>query len=139
MNVANPSASRVGEIVVDVSQLKSDESARDNAIRRKWLESKKYPLARLRNVTLSDVPKSIAEGKPFSFKMVGDFTLHATTRKLPWDVTATLDGDTLRGEATTRFKMSQFNVDPPNIANFVKAEDEAKITLQFVANAVKRQ
>ena len=42
---ANPAASRVGEIVVDISQLRTDERSRDNAIRREWLQSARFPLA----------------------------------------------------------------------------------------------
>lgn len=130
-----PSASRVGEIVVDISQLKSDSERRDNAIRRQWLESAKYPLARFKNATLSGLPARVSDGEPFRFRMTGDMTLHNTTRKVTWAVTATLDGDLLRAEAKTRLKMPLFGVAPPNIAGFVSVEEELDLKLSLVAEA----
>ncbi len=132
-----PSDSRVGEIVIDISQLRSDQQRRDDAIRRNWLESKKYPLARFKNARLTALPASVTEGKPFTFKATGDMTIRQATRKVTWDVTVTLDGDTLRGKATTKLEMSRFGIKPPNIAGFVKAEDEIALSLDFVADAVK--
>ncbi len=134
---ANPSASQIGEIVVDISQLTSDNSRRDNAIRRNWLESAKYPLATFNNGTISDLPGTLSEGTPFTFKITGDMTIHDTTSPVIWNVTMTLDGNTLRGSATTEFKMSDFNVQAPDIAGIVKAEDDVLLTLDIVANAVQ--
>ena len=134
---ANPGASQVGEIVVDISQLTSDSDRRDNAIRRNWLESATYPLATFNNATISDLPATLTEGAPFSFKLTGAMNIHATTSPVTWDVTLTLDGDTLRGTATTTFKMSAFNVEAPDIAGIVLVEDDVLLTLDLVANAVK--
>ncbi len=134
---ANPGASQVGEIVVDISQLTSDSERRDNAIRRNWLESATYPLATFNNATISDLPATLSEGVPFSFKLAGAMNLHDTTSPLTWDVTLTLDGATLRGTATTTFKMSAFNVAAPDIAGIVRAEDDVLLTLDLVANAVQ--
>ncbi|MGH2606861.1 MAG: YceI family protein, partial [Anaerolineales bacterium] len=46
VDLDDPAASRLGEIVIDVSQFTSDESRRDNYIRRSGLESARFPLAR---------------------------------------------------------------------------------------------
>ena len=40
---------------------------------------------------------------------------------------------TLKGSASTAFKMSIFNVEPPNIAGMLKANDDTKIKLTLVA------
>lgn len=132
---ANPERSRFGQIVVDISQLESDEERRDNAIRRQWLESATYPRVTFENARLTGLPERVVDGEQFSFRMTGDMTLHGTTRQQAWDVTATLDGDTLRGEATTRIEMTRYGVEPPNIAGFVAVEDEVALTLEFVATA----
>lgn len=133
VNPDKPEATRVGEIAVDISQLETDQPRRDNAIRRQWLESATYPIARFRNAKLSELPARVEDGKPFTFKMTGDMTIREMTRKQTWDVTATLDGDTLRGTAKTELKMTQYGVDPPNIAGFVRVEDDVALTLEFVA------
>ncbi|MDQ3327290.1 MAG: YceI family protein [Chloroflexota bacterium] len=136
VNPDNPAATRVGEIAVDISQLTTGESRRDNAIRRQWLESATYPIARFRNATLTELPTRVEEGKPFTFKMTGDMTIREATRKQTWSVTATLSGDTLQGKASTGIKMIQYGVDPPNIPGFVRVEDEVALTLEFVATAI---
>ena len=133
-----PANSQVGEIVVDISQLTSDSNRRDNAIRRQWLESAKYPLATFSNAVISELPAELREGTPFSFKITGDMKLHDTTQPMTWDVTMTLQGDGLTGTATTVFKMSSFNVDPPDIAGVLTVEDDVALTLEIVANAVQQ-
>ena len=45
VDFANPANSQIGTIVIDVSQLTSDENRRDNYIRNNGLESSKYPQA----------------------------------------------------------------------------------------------
>jgi polyisoprenoid-binding protein YceI len=137
VNPDKPEATRVGEIAVDISQLETDQPRRDNAIRRQWLESATYPIARFRNAKLSDLPERVEDGKPFTFKMTGDMTIREMTRKQTWDVTATLDGDTLRGTAKTDIKMTQYGVDPPDIAGFVRVEDDVVLTLDFVATTAR--
>jgi polyisoprenoid-binding protein YceI len=130
----NLGASSVGEIVVDISQLRSDEPSRDNAIRNEWLESARYPLATFKNASLQDMPTSWREGEPFHFKMVGDLTIRTATRNVPWDVEVTLDGEELRGKATTQIRMTDFGFQPPSL-RLISVEDEVALTIDFVAVA----
>lgn len=133
---ANLPASQVGEIVVDISQLRTDEPMRDNAIRRKWLESATYPLARFNNARITGSPATATEGQPFKFQITGDMTVRQATRPVTWDAEATLNGDSLQGKATTKLKMSEFGIDPPSLLD-LKVEDDVELTLDFVANAVE--
>ena len=133
---ANLPASQVGEIVVDISQLRTDEPMRDNAIRRKWLESATYPLARFNNARITGIPATGIEGQPFKFQITGDMTVRLATRPVTWDVEATFNGDTLQGKATTKLKMSEFGIEPPSLLD-LRVEDDVELTLDFVANAVE--
>lgn len=133
---ANLSASQVGEIVVDISQLRTDEPMRDNAIRRQWLESATYPLARFNNSQISGIPATATEGQPFKFQILGDMTVREVTKPVTWEAETTLDGDTLRGTATTQLKMSEFGIEPPRLMS-LEVEDDVELTLEFVANAVE--
>ncbi len=137
VNAGDFGRSQVGEIVVDISQLESDEPRRDNAIRRRWLESAKYPEATFANAVISGGPNSVTPGQPFMFQMTGNMTIREATRKHTWNVTATIEDNVLRGEATTKLRMSDYGVDPPNIGGFVAVEDELTLTLNIVAQAVR--
>ena len=132
---ANLPASQVGEIVVDISQLRTDEPMRDNAIRREWLQSARYPLARFNNGRITGIPATVTEGQPFKFQITGDMTVRLVTKPVTWDAEATIEGDTLRATATTRLKMSDFGVEPPSLLD-LRVEDDVELTLDFVANAV---
>jgi polyisoprenoid-binding protein YceI len=132
---ANPSASQVGEIVIDISQLTSDDSRRDNAIRRQWLESARYPKATFKTTAIEGLPATIAEGNPYTFRLTGDLTIRTSTQRVTWDVTATLDSDTLRGKATLQTKMTTFGFQPPRLAD-IGVEDDIILTLDLVAPAV---
>lgn len=129
---ANPAASRLGEIVVDISQFQSDIGMRDNAIRRQWLESAKYPLATFQNATLTGLPAAWPAGQPVSFQIAGDLTVHNTTQHVVWAATATLNGGTLQATATTTVKMSAFGVHAPSMP-MLSVEDPVTLTLTLVA------
>src|SRR5579859_352345 len=129
---ANPAASQVGEIVVDISQFQSDTAMRDNAIRRQWLESAKYPLATFKATALTGLPAAWPLGTAVRFQIMGDLTVHATTQQVTWDATATLDGNTLHVQATTNVQISQFGMHAPQLP-MLTVEDPVTLTLDLVA------
>ncbi len=135
-DAANPPASQVGEIVVDVSQLRTDEPSRDNAIRRAYLESLRYPLATFRNAALTDMPLQWSEGVTFTFKMAGDLTVRDVTHPVTWDVEAAVASGELKASATTAIKLTDFGIDPPNLS-VLRVEDDMVLRLDLFAPAVQ--
>jgi polyisoprenoid-binding protein YceI len=133
---ANPPASEVGEIVVDVSQLRTDDPSRDNAIRRAYLESLRYPLATFRNATLSDMPAQVSEGITFTFKMTGDLTVRDVIRQVTWDVEAAVTSGELTASAATAIKLTDFGISPPSLS-ILRVEDDMVLRLDIVAPAVQ--
>ncbi len=71
--------------------------------------------------------------KPVTFKWVGDLTIRKITQPATFDVTATLNGDTLSGTATAVVFAKDFGFDAPNVANILKVEDGFTIVIDFVA------
>ena len=127
----NPAASPLGTVTVDISVLESDSGQRDNAIRRNWLESATYPLATFTATSIQGLSGTPAPGETVTFKLSGDMTVHETTRPVIWDVTATLDGEALKGTATTSILMKDFGVEPPSNP-FISVTDGVTLTLTFV-------
>lgn len=126
---------KVTRMRVDLRTLKSDSPRRDNAIRRQWLESDKYPYADFVSTDALNLPESYAEGEQVTFTLVGDMTVRDVTKPVEWTVVGTLQGNTVTGEATTVIKMSDFGFAAPDIGGVLKAEDEAALTVKFVATA----
>ena len=123
-----------GQASVDVSTLTSDDSRRDDRIRSRWLESASFPTATFTFTSMTGFPAgAYQEGEAVSFQLVGDLTIRDVTRPVTFAVTATLQGNTLSGTATTQILMSDFGVEPPNLLNILTVADETTITLSFVA------
>ncbi len=117
----------------DLRTLKSDESRRDEAIRRFWLESNKYPFAEFTSTAVEGLPPELKEGVETFFKVAGNMTIRNTTKPLTFDAKATLNGDTLTGIGTTFLLMKDFGFDAPDIAGQLKVTDGVTVTVKGVA------
>jgi polyisoprenoid-binding protein YceI len=122
---------------VDISTLTSDSGRRDRAIRERWLESSKYPLATFVATGVQSLPADADFGKDVSFQVAGDMTIRDVTHPLTWGMTAKLDGETLSGNASTFLYMRDFGFEPPDIAGILKVTDGVTVTVQFTAEEVK--
>jgi polyisoprenoid-binding protein YceI len=132
-NKSEPEKSSVGPITVNISQFTSDSSRRDSAIRGRWLESEKFPIATFSPTNIEGLPASYTEGQEYAFRITGDLTVREVTKPVTFEVNAVLNGDTLSGFAETTILMSEFGVGPISIAGVLNTEDQAKLILEFVA------
>ena len=128
-----PQSSSLGTITADVSQFTSDSNRRDGAIQGRFLESSRYPNVTFNATSIEGLPATYQDGQEITFKINGDLTIREETKPVTFDVKATLSGDTLTGEAVTTILMSDFGFGPISIAGILNTEDEAKVTLFFVA------
>ncbi|WP_374711881.1 YceI family protein [Symbiobacterium terraclitae] len=117
-------------VEVDLTTLKSDQSRRDSQVQR-VLDTRNHPRAIYR-ISGAEGNPVLAEGQEVPIKLQGTMTVKGTDKPLTFDGTAKLEGDTLTLTATATFDMTEFGVNPPNIANFVAVEDEVKLTVTFV-------
>ena len=136
VDFAQPSNSQIGEIVIDVSQFTSDESRRDNYIRRDGLQSSRYPFARFVPRSIEGLPDQVAPGEDVAFAVAGDLTVKETTLPVTWIVTLRVEDDRLVGSAATEILMSDFGVGPIQVAALV-TEDLVKLFFDFVATPVE--
>ncbi|MFZ5818109.1 MAG: YceI family protein [Bacillota bacterium] len=118
-------------VVVDVSQLKSDRSQRDNQLKNRGLETSKYPTAEFTITGMEGGP--LKEGEEVAFKLTGRARIHGVEQPLTWDARAKLEGETLRLNATVSFNMELFQIEPPNIAGRIRVDQGVKLIVDFVA------
>lgn len=133
LDPAAPQNSQIGTITADVSQFKSDSSRRDNFIRGRFLESSKYPNVTFTTTKIDGLPQTYSDGQEIPLKISGDLTIRDVTKPVVFDATVKLSGDTLSGTATTTILMSDFGFGPISLVGMLKTEDQAKVTLTFVA------
>lgn len=118
---------------VKMNTFTTDQRNRDKWIRENGPRFNDYPLATFTATSIEGAPATYTEGEEVSFKLGGDLTIREITQPVIFDVTATLRGDTLTGVATTRLKMSDFGIEPPNFANTLTVADEFGIEVQITA------
>ena len=130
---SDPAASKVGEIVVNVEQLKSDKSLRDERLRQDYLRSHEYPLVRFQTTKIDGLPGDITDGDDQQITLVGRLTVKDETR--PAEIAATVrreDGE-LHIKGSTEIRLSDFGVGPISIIGLVKTDDEATLGFDLVA------
>lgn len=130
---AAPRNSRIGPVTVDISTFRSDSTRRDRAIRERWLESSRYPIAEFRAAELEGLPAAVREGEEVRLRVAGQLKIRDVTRTVAFDVTLTLEGTTLRGEARTAIRMTDFGFEPPSILGILRAENEVRLEFRFTA------
>jgi len=132
----NLALSQIGQIVIDISQFTSDSPQRDGQIRKRFLESNNYPLAKLTPTGLTGLPaRAYVAGETLTFQIVGTLNIHNTNQPVTFDVSAHLvDANTLVGTATTNIKMTDFGITVPDIAHFVTANNDVYFVLNLVAH-----
>ncbi len=118
---------------VDVKSLTSDDDRRDNQIRKRFLESNNFPIAEFVATGVEDFPASFTDGEAVTFKLVGDLTIRGQANPATFDVTATLNGGTLSGTATTTVFAADYGFNAPNIGGILKVTDGFKVVFDFVA------
>jgi len=132
VDFANPANSQIGTVVIDVSQLTSDEDRRDNFIRRNALQSSQYPQVTFKPTKIEGLPASVKPGDTLTLKVTGDLTVKETTKPVTFDVTLTANQDKVTGTGSTEIALSDFGAGPIQIA-MLQTEDKAKLVFDFVA------
>ncbi len=135
MTVAASGGGLVGRdlrMEVDLTQLRSDETRRDNRVRTQGLESNRFPRATFVSTGDISVPASAAAGQPFETSVQGDLTLHGVTRRVTIPVRGQMVGGGAEVVGSLQFPMSMFDIDPPNIGGFVTVEPNATLEFKIV-------
>jgi hypothetical protein len=133
VNDAHPSASRVGQIVVNVEQLHSDNNLRDARMREDNLDSHDFPLAYLTDAGFDGAPASLVEGKTYHFTMHSRLTVKKVPAPVTWSVDASVADGKLTATATADVKMSTFGIGPISIYGLVSTGDDVTLTIKVTA------
>src|SRR5437763_511298 len=84
-------------------------------------------------VSTQGLPASYTDGQTVHFQLTGNLTMHGKTNKEVFDVQGKVVGKTITGTATSTIYMTDFGIQPPNLANIAIAQNKVLITLTFTA------
>jgi polyisoprenoid-binding protein YceI len=130
---AHPQNSNLGTITVDISKFKSDSARRDSDIRRRFLESSRFPIVTFVPDPLQGLPASYQEGQEIPLTVTGDLTIRTTTRPVKFDTTVKLANGQLTITGETNILMSDFGFGPISLLGILKTSDEVKVAIDLVA------
>jgi len=134
----DPGSVSVSPIKVDLSNLTTDNSFRNRAIKDLILQTGDpvNQFATFEPTGYSGLPETITIGEPFSFQITGDLTIHGVTRQETFDVTATPVSETrLEGTATLAdVTYTDYGIKILRLpAQVASVEDTVTLELSFVA------
>ena len=124
------------KIVIHLDSLKSDKDRRDGFLRRRTLETEKYPIVELIPTEIRGFNGKLPASGPVTFQLLGDLVLKGVPHPTVWNVTARAEGQDVAGSATTAFTFKDINLDQPkvpvvlSVADTIKLEYDFKVTKQ---------
>lgn len=121
--------------VVDLTGLQTDQNRRDNWVQNEDPNFSSFPKAVFVATAIENAPADYAEGTEASFQLVGDLTVRDVTTPVTFNVTATLNGDTITGSGVADVSFSQFGMEAPNFANTLTVAEDFQIRVDFTARA----
>ncbi len=113
-------------LTVDMTTLRSDETFRDDSIRRGGLETETFPEATFvttEPTTLAAVP---AVGETVTAAVTGELTLHGVTRPITIEVDARWNGDTIDVTGEIPIVLADYDISPPQ-RSVVSVRDTGKV------------
>jgi polyisoprenoid-binding protein YceI len=137
VDFADPSKTQIGEIVVNVRTLATDNRNRDQAVRGFILNTSQYEFSRFMPTALNGLPETVTLGEPLNFTIDGDLTVINTTTPVTFEASVTpISESRLEGLATLIINYADLGVNiprlPPQVAS---VDEEIRLELDFVAVA----
>jgi polyisoprenoid-binding protein YceI len=119
------------KIDVDVTQLKSDASQRDNRIRTDGLETDTFRTASFELTAPVALGAAPVAGAEVAAQAVGNLTLHGVTRPATFALNARWNGDTIDVAGSTPVVLADYQISAPSVGGFVSVDDHGTVELQL--------
>ena len=119
------------KIVIRLDSLKSDKDRRDGFLRRRTLETEKFPTVELIPTEIRGFNGKLPASGTVTFQLVGDLVLKGVSRPTVWNVTARADGQDVAGTATTAFTFKDAGLDQPKVPVVLSVADTIKLEYDF--------
>jgi len=127
------------KISVDMTTVTTDDRQRTDSIRRDPLEVTRFRTSELVPKTAVGLTLPLPSSGEFTFKLIGDLTLHGVTKTVSFDVRATRADGKLTATATANpsWKFGEFGMQPPTSFSVLSIVDEIRMEFALVANEAR--
>ncbi len=120
-------------VTVDLRTLQTDSEMRDHYVTGHTLQTDTYPTATFISVSTQSLPTSYSDGQTVHFQLIGNLTMHGKTNKATFDVQGKVVDKTITGTATSTIYMTDYGIQPPNLADIAIAQNKVLVTITFTA------
>ena len=119
------------KIVIQVDSLKSDKDRRDGFLRRRTLETEKFPTVELIPTEIRGFSGKLPASGTATFQLLGDLVIKGVAHPTVWNVTARAEGNDVAGSATTAFTFKDVGLDQPKVPVVLSVADTIKLEYDF--------
>lgn len=137
VDIADPTESRLGTVVVNVEMFDSDSALRDKRLRHDFLESSHWPFASFDPTAIRGLPDVYEDGADHEIEIDGDLTVKETTLPVVFSGTVQVTADELTASMSAVVNGSDFGVGPINIARLARTDDRIVLEMDLVADRVE--
>ncbi len=129
----HPGQSGHVKLVIDATSYDSGYSHRDNAVLSSALDTAEYQTISFESTRIDNVQIEVP-GKMGHAEIVGNLTLHGTTREVRIPVSVSLDSDgTLTGDGEITLRYTEFGVRVPRLLFALPAGKEVTVSFHVAA------
>ncbi|RME56862.1 MAG: YceI family protein [Deltaproteobacteria bacterium] len=116
------------EVHIDAASLDTDNKGRNKNMRKKYLETEKYPEISFVSDKFTVIEKGITQGI-IRGKASGKLTIHGMSREIDLDVFGKIDGDTIQVRGETPLRITDFGIPLPKML-FIKVKDDIRVEFE---------
>ena len=136
VDIADPSSAQLGDILVNVDTLATDNEFRNRALRGQILQSGRpeYEFAEFTGLRATGLPDHAAVGDTLAFQIEGMLRLRDVTHGVVFDATVTgASADRLEGQAQARIERADYGLTIPEAPGVANVSETVLLELDFVA------
>jgi len=120
------------KITVDLSVLTSDDSHRDDQLRRQALESDKFPTATFASTQPIDIGTLPADGTSVKVNAAGTLTLHGVSKTVTVALQAVRQGGIIAVTGSLPITFSDYSIQKPNSFSVLSVDDHGIMELHLL-------
>jgi polyisoprenoid-binding protein YceI len=127
----DPSASVLGEVVVNARTLATDSSNRTRTVRGAILDTDTFEFITFSPTSIDGLPTVATDS--FTFTVTGDLTIRDVTRSVTFDIDVSGSEERLEGTASALVNRTDFGLVIPNVPFVANVGEDVTLTIEFVA------
>lgn len=133
---ANPTATTLGLIRVDISTLVTDNALRNSSIKNIIVPTfmDEFQYAEFAATEIIGLPDEVTLNEAFTFQIIGDMTINGVTTPLTFEASVTPISETrLEGTASGEFSHIEHKMTIPDAMVLLGVNEMVKVEIDFVA------